>query len=621
MAGQTQNGGSDDNSQPEEEVVQVSAGDIVALSNQARRDNGQSDLRNDTALNQAAALRARELARNFSHTRPDGSSCFTVVTGNYKKLGENIAYIQGEATAEDFVKNWMASQNHRANLLDADFDLLAVGVYYDADRNITYAVQLFAAEYTFTTTVVAPTCTEQGYTQHDCVEDAAQSYRDTYVPALGHAWDDGEVTKEPTCTEEGEKLLTCTRCQETTTQTIPALGHKTEVRNAKEATCTEDGYTGDTVCTVCGETIETGTVIKATGHKTEVQNAKKATCTETGYTGDTVCTVCGETLEKGGEIAALGHDFQGDTIDTTCRRCNTRLFVFSKTVEPTCQEMGYDLYVSILDPNQIRKTNFTDTVDHNYVDGACTMCGEEEPENPSIPSYDDNYSEEYYNNYIIGATNEERTKKGLPEYRYASEYQAAADIRAEELIQGFSHTRPDGSAPSTALDELGAHYSNVGENIAWVSSMYKPSKIMEEWMASSGHASNILSSAFDSFVVGTACSNGKIYAVQIFFKDTSAAGRSEVTRQMMAPALTAAQALAQVAGTDEAQAAPEDQPTAPATPAPTEAPVETPAPAATPAPTEAPAENPAPTEIPAEEADTLAEEPAPEVPVAETPTE
>ena len=62
---------------------------------------------------------------------------------------------------------------------------------------------------------------------------------------------------------------------------------------AKAATCTEDGYTGDEVCTVCGETVKKGEVIPATGHKTQLVGAKAATCTEDGCTGDEVCTVCG----------------------------------------------------------------------------------------------------------------------------------------------------------------------------------------------------------------------------------------------------------------------------------------------------------------------------------------
>ena len=70
--------------------------------------------------------------------------------------------------------------------------------------------------------VTAPTCTEKGYTTHTCA--CGDSYVDTYVDALGHAWDNGKVTKEPTETETGVKTFTCTRCGETRTETIPATG-------------------------------------------------------------------------------------------------------------------------------------------------------------------------------------------------------------------------------------------------------------------------------------------------------------------------------------------------------------------------------------------------------------
>ena len=68
--------------------------------------------------------------------------------------------------------------------------------------------------------VTAPTCTEKGYTTHTCA--CGDSYVDTYVDALGHAWDNGKVTKEPTETETGVKTFTCTRCGETKTEVIPA---------------------------------------------------------------------------------------------------------------------------------------------------------------------------------------------------------------------------------------------------------------------------------------------------------------------------------------------------------------------------------------------------------------
>ena len=100
-------------------------------------------------------------------------------------------------------------------------------------------------------------------------------------------------------------------------EVIPALGHKTQLVGAKAATCTEDGYTGDEVCTVCGETVKKGEVIPALGHKTQLVGAKPATCTEDGYTGDEVCTVCQEVVKKGEVIPATGHDYK----DGKCTNC------------------------------------------------------------------------------------------------------------------------------------------------------------------------------------------------------------------------------------------------------------------------------------------------------------
>ena len=79
-----------------------------------------------------------------------------------------------------------------------------------------------AHEHSYDAVVTAPTCTEKGYTTHTCA--CGDSYVDTYVDALGHAWDNGKVTKEPTATETGVRTFTCTRCSATKTETIPATG-------------------------------------------------------------------------------------------------------------------------------------------------------------------------------------------------------------------------------------------------------------------------------------------------------------------------------------------------------------------------------------------------------------
>ena len=72
-------------------------------------------------------------------------------------------------------------------------------------------------EHTYEDVVTAPTCMEQGFTTHTCSK-CGLSYVDTYVDALGHAWDDGVVTTEPTFDTEGVKTFTCTRCGETKTE-------------------------------------------------------------------------------------------------------------------------------------------------------------------------------------------------------------------------------------------------------------------------------------------------------------------------------------------------------------------------------------------------------------------
>ncbi len=79
-----------------------------------------------------------------------------------------------------------------------------------------------AHEHSYKAVVTAPTCTAKGYTTHTCA--CGDSYVDTYTDALGHAWDNGKVTKPATETEDGVKTFTCTRCGETKTEVIPATG-------------------------------------------------------------------------------------------------------------------------------------------------------------------------------------------------------------------------------------------------------------------------------------------------------------------------------------------------------------------------------------------------------------
>lgn len=132
-------------------------------------------------------------------------------------------------------------------------------------------------------------------------------------PLGEHSWDEGKVTKKATCTEDGEKTYTCTVCNTTKTEVIPATGHQhKEVRNAKKATCTEDGYIGDTYCKDCGEKLEAGSVIKKLGHTWDNGViTKEATETEEGVKTYT-CKTCGETKTE--KIPAASHHWDQGTI-------------------------------------------------------------------------------------------------------------------------------------------------------------------------------------------------------------------------------------------------------------------------------------------------------------------
>lgn len=115
------------------------------------------------------------------------------------------------------------------------------------------------------------------------------------------------IKKPATCTESGIMLYTCKDNDDSYEEEIPATGHQhTELRNVSEATCAQEGYTGDTYCKDCGIKLSSGTVIPSTGHGTKITKfVKEATYTQEGYTGDIYCQDCGTLLEEGRILAKL----------------------------------------------------------------------------------------------------------------------------------------------------------------------------------------------------------------------------------------------------------------------------------------------------------------------------
>ena len=102
------------------------------------------------------------------------------------------------------------------------WNCITIGTANDALKNANIHYNYVSHTHSYKDVVTAPTCTEKGYTTHTC--SCGDSYVDTYVDALGHAWDSGTVTKQPTATETGIRTYACTRCSATKTETIPATG-------------------------------------------------------------------------------------------------------------------------------------------------------------------------------------------------------------------------------------------------------------------------------------------------------------------------------------------------------------------------------------------------------------
>ena len=171
------------------------------------------------------------------------------------------------------------------------WNCITIGTANDALKNANIHYNYVSHTHSYKAVVTAPTCTSKGYTTHTCA--CGDSYVDTYVDALGHAWDSGKVTKQPTATETGIRTFTCTRCGETKTETIPKLTHEHSYKAVVTApTCTAKGYTTHTCA--CGDSY-VDTYVDALGHAWDNGKVtKEPTATETGVRTYT-CTRCSAT--------------------------------------------------------------------------------------------------------------------------------------------------------------------------------------------------------------------------------------------------------------------------------------------------------------------------------------
>ena len=182
-------------------------------------------------------------------------------------------------------------------------------------------------------------------------------------------------------------------------------------------------------------------------------------------------------------------------------------------------------YRNIINQNKVTSTNNYIDKDNEIVNSNLEKEEVTDMENKyyediskeDINEYKNIQSENTYTdliNEVYEITNNYRSLVGVSSLTLDSSLVEAASIRAKELSDSFSHTRPNGSSCFTVLSELGISYGTAGENIA---AGYSSSQsVMEGWRSSSGHYQNIISSKFKKIGIGVNIINNQYYWVQIF---------------------------------------------------------------------------------------------------------
>lgn len=143
---------------------------------------------------------------------------------------------------------------------------------------------------------------------------------------------------------------------------------------------------------------------------------------------------------------------------------------------------------------------------------------EEDPTpQPTAEPAADTYSSDFGSS-ILSLVNSHRSSAGTASLKYASSLQKAADIRAMECLDSFSHTRPNGSDAHTVLAEYGISFTAFGENLFKATGMGNVSAefVVEQWMESPGHRQNIMQEMFTHMCIGVASKGDELYVVQLF---------------------------------------------------------------------------------------------------------
>lgn len=217
---------------------------------------------------------------------------------------------------------------------------------------------------------VAGNCTEAGYTGDVYCKECGSIQENGVIIPAGHKWNDGSVTQAATCTVAGVRTYKCLACSETKTENVPATGHskKTVVKNKKSATCSKEGYTGDTCCSVCQKVLKAGKTVKMTAHKWDKGKVTKAAAPLTAGEKVYTCSACKlkkkEVLKATGPVAKAGSTIKDTSSNAVYKVAKNGVYlelvklvktqVKTVTVPATVKVNGYPCPVTSIGANAFK---------------------------------------------------------------------------------------------------------------------------------------------------------------------------------------------------------------------------------------------------------------------------
>jgi len=128
---------------------------------------------------------------------------------------------------------------------------------------------------------------------------------------------------------------------------------------------------------------------------------------------------------------------------------------------------------------------------------------------------------------VLDLVNNERKAAGLKSVKINEDLNRVAELRAAEIAEKWSHTRPNGEAWKTAFSEEGVTASYRGENLA--KGQYSADKVVDDWMDSEGHRANILNKKFTKMGVASVVIDGVTYWVQVFANEVKTSKKTTAT--------------------------------------------------------------------------------------------